>query len=232
MSIETFSPLPLNTFGTWVTLLDSSDVLPGMSPSLGDVDFFPGGELTVFLPAGVRENSLWREAGIPVRKYKSEQIVTLLRQVEVGIANGKNHPTSLQRSRDYHPDLLPLAERVRRVKTRSSQTTQGTGTRECEVEGVGGGAVFGEANSERRCGGKLLSPERRRGAVRHVRGNYRISERHACQLLGQWRGTQRYEVLYRTDEDALTRDIVALASEYERYGYRRITASLQARAGR
>ncbi len=43
MSIETFSPLPLNTFGTLVTLLDPSDVPPGMSPSLSDVDFFPGG---------------------------------------------------------------------------------------------------------------------------------------------------------------------------------------------
>ena len=31
-------------------------------------------------------------------------------------------------------------------------------------------------------------------------------------------------MVYRTDEDALTRDIVALASEYGRYGYRRITA--------
>jgi putative transposase len=31
-------------------------------------------------------------------------------------------------------------------------------------------------------------------------------------------------VLYRTDEDALTREIVELASEYGRYGYRRITA--------
>jgi putative transposase len=36
-------------------------------------------------------------------------------------------------------------------------------------------------------------------------------------------------VLYRTDEDALTRDIVTLASEYRRYGYRRITALLKAR---
>jgi putative transposase len=33
-------------------------------------------------------------------------------------------------------------------------------------------------------------------------------------------------VIYRTDEDALTREIVALASEYGRYGYRRITALL------
>ena len=42
MSIETFSPLPLNVFSTWITLLDPSDVPPGMSPSLADVDFFPG----------------------------------------------------------------------------------------------------------------------------------------------------------------------------------------------
>ena len=29
---------------------------------------------------------------MPIRKYKSEQIVTLLRQVEVGLANGKSTP--------------------------------------------------------------------------------------------------------------------------------------------
>jgi transposase InsO family protein len=53
-----------------------------------------------------------------------------------------------------------------------------------------------------------------------------VSERHACRLLGQWRGTQRYEGLYRADEDALTGAIIALASEYGRYGYRRITVEL------
>ncbi len=46
MSIESFSPLPLNVFGTWITLLDPSDVPPGMSPNLADVDFFPGGVRT------------------------------------------------------------------------------------------------------------------------------------------------------------------------------------------
>src|ERR1700723_1350350 len=46
MSIETFSPLPLTTFGTWLTLLDPSDVPPGMSPNLADVEFFPGGVRT------------------------------------------------------------------------------------------------------------------------------------------------------------------------------------------
>jgi putative transposase len=45
--------------------------------------------------------------------------------------------------------------------------------------------------------------------------------------MGRWRGTQRYEGIYRTDEDALTREVVALAGEYGRYGYRRITAVLR-----
>ena len=46
MSIESFSPLPLNAFGSWVTLLDPSDVPPGLSPSLSDVEFLPGGVRT------------------------------------------------------------------------------------------------------------------------------------------------------------------------------------------
>jgi putative transposase len=57
-----------------------------------------------------------------------------------------------------------------------------------------------------------------------------VSERHACHLLGQPRGTQRYQPTQREDEDRLTQAIVALASQYGRHGYRRITALLQ-RAG-
>jgi transposase InsO family protein len=53
------------------------------------------------------------------------------------------------------------------------------------------------------------------------------SERHACQLVDQPRGTQRYQPTQRNDEDALTRAIIALANQYGRYGYRRITIKLQ-----
>jgi len=63
--------------------------------------------------------------------------------------------------------------------------------------------------------------------VERARQEYGLSERHACRLLGQWRGTQRYRPLRRTEEDALTRAIIALATKYGRYGYRRITALLQ-----
>lgn len=53
------------------------------------------------------------------------------------------------------------------------------------------------------------------------------SERHACQLVHQPRGTQRYQSTQRNDEDALTRAITTLAERYGRYGYRRITIKLR-----
>jgi integrase len=57
-----------------------------------------------------------------------------------------------------------------------------------------------------------------------------MSERHACRVVKQPRGTQRYRLTQRDDEDTLTQAIVTLASQYGRYGYRRITARLR-RAG-
>ena len=53
-----------------------------------------------------------------------------------------------------------------------------------------------------------------------------VSERFACRVLGQHRSTQRKKP--RTAEAALTADIIALAKQYGRYGYRRITALLRA----
>lgn len=55
-----------------------------------------------------------------------------------------------------------------------------------------------------------------------------VSERLACRVLGQHRSTQRKIPTGRSDDAALTSDIIALATEYGRYGYRRITALLWA----
>ena len=63
--------------------------------------------------------------------------------------------------------------------------------------------------------------------MEHAREQYEVSERRACRVVKQWRGTQRYLPLRRTDEDELTRAILALGAKYGRYGYRRITALLQ-----
>ena len=46
-------------------------------------------------------------------------------------------------------------------------------------------------------------------------------------MLEQPRSTQRHEPLVKDDEQALTNDIVGLATRFGRYGYRRITALLR-----
>jgi putative transposase len=63
--------------------------------------------------------------------------------------------------------------------------------------------------------------------VEHAREKYVVSERRACRVVRQWRGTQCYRPLRRTDEDELTQAILALGMKYGRYGYRRITVLLQ-----
>jgi len=63
--------------------------------------------------------------------------------------------------------------------------------------------------------------------VQHVQIKLRVSERRACLVLGQARRTQRYQSVVAPGEDALTAAIIRLASQYGRYGYRRITALLR-----
>ncbi len=73
-----------------------------------------------------------------------------------------------------------------------------------------------------------MSPARRRACVEHVVQVLNVSERRACRALGQHRSTQRKAPRGRDDEEALTADIIALAREYGRYGYRKICALLRA----
>jgi putative transposase len=54
-----------------------------------------------------------------------------------------------------------------------------------------------------------------------------VSERRACAALGQHRSTQRKAPRGRDDEGRLTADIVELARQYGRYGYRKVAALLR-----
>ncbi len=55
----------------------------------------------------------------------------------------------------------------------------------------------------------------------------RVSERRACQVLGQARTTQRHSSDIKGDEERLVTRTIELATRYGRYGYRRITALLK-----
>jgi len=58
-------------------------------------------------------------------------------------------------------------------------------------------------------------------------GQHRVSQRQACRLEGEPRGTQRYHPIKRADEDLLMQRVISLACRYGRYGYRRIAAMLK-----
>ena len=63
--------------------------------------------------------------------------------------------------------------------------------------------------------------------MKHVQGELGVSERRACRVVGQPRTTQRRQLVIRNDEGPLPQAVIDLATEYGRYGYRRITALLR-----
>lgn len=60
----------------------------------------------------------------------------------------------------------------------------------------------------------------------------KVSERRACRVLEQPRSTLKRKKNERVDEEALTEEIIQLAKDYGRYGYRRITTLLNNRGWR
>ncbi len=60
-----------------------------------------------------------------------------------------------------------------------------------------------------------------------MRDQFGISERRVCRVLGQHRSTQRHIPRGREDEERLVDDVIELAIQYGRYGYRRVVALLR-----
>ena len=63
--------------------------------------------------------------------------------------------------------------------------------------------------------------------IEHVRTKLDVSERRACAALGQHRSTQRKVPRGREDAVRLTADVIELARQYGRYGYRKVAALLR-----
>ena len=60
--------------------------------------------------------------------------------------------------------------------------------------------------------------------IKNAMKKYELSERRACKIFDQYRTTQRYKKNESKFNEALRARVIELASEYGRYGYRRITA--------
>jgi transposase InsO family protein len=61
----------------------------------------------------------------------------------------------------------------------------------------------------------------------HVCETLAVSERRACRVLLQARATQRYFPYLPTEDERIVARTIALAAQYGRYGYRRVTAMLK-----
>ncbi|MGZ9111909.1 MAG: IS3 family transposase [Rhodoplanes sp.] len=163
---------------------------------------------------------------MPKKRFSAEQIVTLLRQIEVSMAQGKSAPEACRVAGISQHSYYRW-----RKEYGGLEIDQAKRMKDLERENVRLKRLVADLSLEKQvlkdiAFGKLVSPERRRQAVERVRGKYGLSERHACRMVGQPRGTQRYTTIVRADEDALTQAIIALASQYGRYGYRRIKSLL------
>lgn len=68
----------------------------------------------------------------------------------------------------------------------------------------------------------MVSPARRRDAVAFLVRRHKVSERRACQVVGQHRSTQRYVPLPSDFEARLIKEMHRLAELHPRWGYRQI----------
>lgn len=59
-------------------------------------------------------------------------------------------------------------------------------------EAIGGRSGLGHSDAETPERGKLVSPVRKRAAVNALQNKFTVSERRACQVIGQPRSSQRY----------------------------------------
>ena len=63
--------------------------------------------------------------------------------------------------------------------------------------------------------------------MQHVCKIIPISERRACRIVGQVRGTQRYKPKPNPGKERLRERVIEIATQYGRYGYRTVTSLLR-----
>ncbi|HUU36722.1 MAG TPA: IS3 family transposase [Candidatus Desulfaltia sp.] len=161
------------------------------------------------------------------KRYSPEQIITMLREAEVLLSQGTavaevcrklgvTEPTYYRWRKEYGGMRVDQAKRLKELEQENARLKKLVADLSLD------NAILKEAKP-----GKLLSPAKKSRAVDHVCEVMEVSERRACQVLGQPRSTQRHVRKVPEDEELLAEQIVALASQYGRYGYRRITALLR-----
>ncbi|UNP29219.1 IS3 family transposase [Lysobacter gummosus] len=168
---------------------------------------------------------------MPKKRFSSEEIIHKLREAEVLSAQGRTiaeisrqlgvtEQTYFRWRKEYGGLKVDQAKRLKDLETENARL------RRALSDAVIDNQILREVKQ-----GKLLSPMRRRQAVAHVHAHLGYAQRRICRALHVTRSSVRYVSQPRSDESSLTQAVIALASQYGRYGYRRVHALVRAQGG-
>ena len=126
------------------------------------------------------------------KRHTPEQIITGLREAEVGLARGKSvklisrelgitEQTYYRWRREYGGMKVSQARRLKELERENGRLKRAVAD-----------LTLDKLIVEEAAQGKLLSPERRGRCVVRVRQQLGASERRACRVLGQPRTTQEW----------------------------------------
>ncbi|MGN7161977.1 IS3 family transposase [Sphingomonas sp. SAFR-052] len=165
---------------------------------------------------------------MPSKKHKPEEIIGKLREVEIVLGQGGTTAEACRRIAVSEQTYYRWRKEYGGLKTDQARRMKDLEKENARLRRAISDLTLDKLILQEAAKGKLLSPARRRRCIDQVRGVLDVSERRVCRVLGQHRSTQRKVPCGADDEQALTDDVVALAKQYGRYGYRRVTALLHA----
>ena len=118
------------------------------------------------------------------RRYTPEQIITKLREAEVLQSQGMSVEEAARTLRDSVSDLLSMAQRIWGIGYHPGQEIERPGKREPATQETGGRFVPGQCHLEGGAVKKVVSPDRRREAVKQVMESTRSVR--TTRLPGNW----------------------------------------------
>ncbi|HFH2893919.1 TPA: integrase core domain-containing protein [Pseudomonas aeruginosa] len=160
------------------------------------------------------------------KRFTEEQILDFLKQAEAGV------PVKELCRRHGFSDASFYTWRA---KFGGMTVADAKRLKDLELENNRLKKLLAEAHLEHRVAesgrpGKRVSPTARREAVQEMQARTGISERRACQLIGLSRSVLRYQPRASVQNTELQAQLVELAQERRRFGYRRLHILLR-RAG-
>ncbi|GAA3275963.1 hypothetical protein GCM10020258_55620 [Sphingomonas yabuuchiae] len=164
---------------------------------------------------------------MPAKKHKPEEIIGKLREVEIMLGQGGTTAEACRRIAVSEQTYYRWRKEYGGLKTDQARRMKDLEKENLRLRRAISDLTLDKLILQEAARGNL-SPARRRRCIDQVREVLDVSERRVCRVLGQHRSTQRKVPCGADDEEALTDDIVALARQYGRYGYRRVTALLHA----